>query len=1530
MLQQQKKLHKQVTFAIIAILSISFYLFYLLFQNFQEFRLAEIKDEYYNKITRSFELNLQEHLKEYYFQELHTFIDEAVLQAVFKKDRLGVLALTKERYESLVKKDPYVLVGHFHLADGTTLLRLNNETFYGDRISKQRLLIRKIHKDHKAWSGFELGKSGFFYRTLMPLFLGEKYIGAFELGVKPQKLLEYVSKFNNIEGLITLRENNGTQRTYKTKGFGQYEPFLPKLNESLPKESMVFAQGRSLALYSFDIMGVGGDYIGEFVFFQDLSDYYNTYEAALSKTMYIFLFIGLGVLLLLFFLLHRFATISQMLQHRASLMLNAQENMVVVTQEGLKIVEANKVFLDFFAYKNLADFQKKHSCVCDFFLQEEGYLQKKVQGKNWIEYMNAYPEQEHYVKLQKEQAVHTFRITAHEIQTQTQEKEYVITFEDITQELFIQKKLEAERDLFSEGPVVTIEWSPQSNWPVRYVSSNVRKELGYTPEEMKGDDFVYADLIHPDDRARVFDEVHGYIESKTTSYEQSYRLRLKNGEYRWFYDFTHLFFGQEGTLLSIRGYMFDQSEMKKIEQNLNHEKKMMQTIFETFPDATMLIDPQTTEVVFFNEIAYKQLGYTKEEFLGLKINTFDCLETPEITRKRIEKVLAQGYEHFETKHLTKNKEIVDVDVSAKFITIDDKKYLFTVFRDISERKRAQELIASQKERLENIIEGTNVGTWEWNIVTGETIFNEKWAEMIGYTLDEISPTTIETWMHFANDEDLKASQDSLQKCLSGEHEFYEAKCRMKHKNGDEIWVYDRGKVSKRDEEGNALIMSGTHTNIDAQERLNENLKKTSEAKSQFLANMSHEIRTPMNAIIGLSELLKDTRLDAKQRDFLEKIYGSSRMLLGIINDILDFSKLEAGKLELEHKAFALENVFAQLRVLFTTKSARKGLELYFYKHKDLPALIYGDELRLEQVLSNLLSNALKFTHEGIVLLSIKLKERLDAEHIVLELSVKDSGIGISKEQQRKLFLPFSQADSSTTRKFGGTGLGLMISSKIVEAMGSKIKLESELDHGSTFSFELRCEVASWQKEIKELEEKNYKVLIVDDQEISREILAQMLESFGAHYDEACDGLEAIEMVRAADAAGTPYDFVFLDWLMPNLDGKEAAKRLCEMYKGGELGFKVPSIMMVSAHLEEEIGLEDTDVEVFLPKPVTSSTLLDAMMQAKNGFVRESKVEERLQEKRFDGSCILLVEDNEINQEVASLMLERVGVEVLIANNGAEGVEIYQEQSKKIDLVLMDLQMPVMGGYEAAQKIRQEDAEVPIIALTAAAMVEDKEKALEVGMDDHLGKPIDIQELYAMLEIYLKKGYTQESEVLSYSYLEKTLSSEELIAKLLSKFLRQLENEFASVADLVRNRDPQAATMIHTLKGVSGNLGAKKLMGICEQIDAHYKAQTQVPDLLVQELSKALEELKAQLKEQEVKQPAQESSEILVSEELEPFLSTMAQKLSQSQVLLESEQKSLLAALQNRLSQEEFSKLEDALENLELEFAAEMIRGYLGE
>lgn len=1803
-MQEKKRVLKSTVFVFIGLVVFAtFGLIFMVFQNFQKERLSEIQETYFEKITSSFELNLEKHLKEYYLEEAKRFLDNDVLELVSQKERQKLLALTQKRYEKLCSLDPYVMVAHFHLPDGKTLLRLHNPPYYGDNITKKRPILNYVHKHHKEVSGFDLGSVGFSYRNVLPLFYKGKYIGAFELGVSPKKILDYVMDFNQVEGMIKFSDKKISAQFGEIKN--EDRDFSSKVihTENLPRDQFISLNKQHYGLYSFDILSPDGKYLGEFVFLQELERYYQVYESTLKKLAVVFVFFALFFVFFIFYILKRFTKQSKYLQERATSILDAQRNIVFVSELEDGIQECNQAFLDFFGLDTLADFQKEHSCVCDFFIEESGYLSPIMEKESWIAYILKNSSKAFFAKIKQKEKSFVFRVYADYLSLENL-FEVVITFEDITDEIEIQKRLEEERDLFSSGPVVVIEWSPKENWPVLYVSKNCQEVMGYSIQEMMEKSFIYAEYIHPDDLQRVFKEVSHYMETKTLRYEQSYRLRMADGSYKWFYDFNYLVWSDDGELLSIRGYLFDQTQLKEIEESYALEKqrlagiiegtnvgtwewhmqtgemfinekwaellgytleelmpvsietwkklahpddlqasfeiikeckqqkreryeakvrmlhkngsyvwtfarakiirwsdeaqplvmagtylnvdeeehlkaqiieneKMFKLLYETFPDPTVLIDPVTKKLEKYNEMTHKQLGYTQEEFQDITISDFEYLEDPKETQAHVQNIMRYGFDRFETQHKRKDGSIIDVDVSVQLIRINEKEYLFCVFRDITHQKEVQKTIALQKQRLENVIEGTNVGTWEWNVQTGETLFNDKWAEIIGYTLEELAPISVQIWEKYSHPDDLKASMEPLQECLEGKREFYEAKVRMLHKNGEYVWIHDRGKVTEYDADGKPLIMSGTHAYIDEEEKLkekmqrneemlqelfenmssgvviyeawnggedflikninkaslkmeglvkeevlgqkisevvpmiletnlldalrdvyttsqaqytslhlykeglynvyrdnfiykistgeivviyvdvteqmlarekllklNKDLEEASRAKSQFLANMSHEIRTPMNAIIGLSELMQDTDLNARQKDFLHKIHGSSRMLLGVINDILDFSKIEAGKLELERHVFALDNLTTQLRVLFSTRSMQKGIELYFHQKNDLPSLVISDELRIEQVLTNLLSNALKFTFEGIVVLRIELQEKYSQQKARIGFSVEDTGIGMSKEEQAKLFQAFSQADSSTTRRFGGTGLGLMISSKIVDALGGHIEVESTKDKGSCFSFALDVDVESWEhSEIKE-QEYNYRVLIVDDQEISRIVLADMLERFDCAYDEAGDGIEAIDMVKRADDENKPYDFVLIDWKMPNLDGVETLKRLGEMYQSKELLHKIPSMMMISAHSMQEIDIEGLDVEKFLVKPLTPSTLFDAFADAKQGFTRVEEIQELLEVPDLQTKHILVVEDNEINQEVVALMIARTGAEVSVASNGEEAVSMFLAEPSQYCMILMDLQMPVMSGYEATEAIRKHDTHIPIIALTAAAMVEDKAKVLQTGMNDHLSKPIDTKDLYLKLAKYCKsegslENYKElankEVEILSQSYLDKTISSQALIEKLLVKFMKQLDDDFAQISQAIRQEDPEAPKLIHTLKGVSGNLGAQQIAAIATLIDAEYKKGHKIDEEKIQKLQKSIDAFKEFYATREVLNEHDNStSQELGSQELREFLGSVKEQLDASSILSAELQEQLLFSLQKRISPQSYEALEEALEELEFEDASKIIGDFLDE
>ncbi len=671
-------------------------------------------------------------------------------------------------------------------------------------------------------------------------------------------------------------------------------------------------------------------------------------------------------------------------------------------------------------------------------------------------------------------------------------------------------------------------------------------------------------------------------------------------------------------------------------------------------------------------------------------------------------------------------------------------------------------------------------------------------------------------------------------------------------------------------------------------------ENASVAKSQFLANMSHEIRTPMNAILGMLALLKRTELSARQADYTGKTEGAARSLLGLLNDILDFSKVEAGKMTLDPQPFRMDRLMRDLGVILSANAGDKPLEVLFDIDPALPRGLVGDAMRLQQVLINLGGNAIKFTEKGEVVVAVRVLSQV-ADAVTLRVSVRDTGIGIAPENQARIFSGFTQAEASTTRRFGGTGLGVAISQRLVALMGGALQLDSALGQGTTFHFTLTLPRAADVPEPEETEPQVaiaiaiparnvQRVLVVDDNATARQLLADMAASMGWEAELADSGEAALAMLDRAGHEGWAFDAVFMDWQMPGLDGWETASRL---RAGGALG-AAPLVVMVTAHgrekLEQRSAQEQALLDGFLVKPVTASMLLDAVVDARQRRARThlSAPEPQLRSasaQRLAGLRLLVVEDNLNNQQVARELLEDEGAQVQIANNGQEGVQAVAVAAADapFDVVLMDLQMPVMDGFTATAKIRRElgRTELPIVAMTANAMASDREACLAAGMNDHVGKPFDLDHLVAtLLRCSGRAGAPKPAGMAPASDVptarppalppellaEASRRGVDLAAALMrlggkrsvyqrslgsfAKDLSALPEQLASL--LQQGQTTDARRLVHTVKGVAATLGLKALAKAAADAEAALlgphtaEAQAALTDALHQSAMSALQ------------------------------------------------------------------------------------------
>jgi len=920
------------------------------------------------------------------------------------------------------------------------------------------------------------------------------------------------------------------------------------------------------------------------------------------------------------------------------------------------------------------------------------------------------------------------------------------------------------------------------------------KMLGYNDDEVIGRQIhPLIHHTHADGTSYPIEDcpMHSSLTEGTISKIDDEVLWRKDGT-SFPVEYTSVPVRKDGAVIGTVVLFRDVTERRQAEEEL----RKLSSAVEQSQVSVVITDLEGT-IEYVNPTFAEVAGYSAEEVIGKNPRVLKAgIQSPEFYEKMWDTILTGDVWQGEFANQRKNGEVFweNATISPIRNSAGRVTHFVAVKEDITERKKAEEAIRESEAKHKTIFQNSPLGMILFSSDGIIADCNEPFVDLMG------SSTEVLIGYNSLRNTHVPAIRECLKKALNGEQTEFEGEYTSST-GGKTSFL--RVVFNPVNPEQIPTEVIATLEDIGDRKQAEQDLKIAKEiaeeatrAKSNFLANMSHEIRTPMNAIIGMSHLCLGTDLQPRQRDYIEKVYSSSQSLLGIINDILDFSKIEAGKLAMESIPFHLDDVLGNLSNLVAIKAQEKGLEILFDTHPDVPRALVGDPLRLGQILLNLAGNAIKFTETGEIIVHT-IPVSVTDDKVEIRMSVRDTGIGMNPEQVAKLFQSFSQADSSTTRKYGGTGLGLVITKKLVEMMGGDIRVESEPGRGSAFIFNAVFGRAPHMEKSKNKEVlsflQNLKVLVVDDVASSREMLQASLESFSFRVTCAASGQAALDELAAA-APDDPFKLVLMDWKMPQMDGLEATRRIKDLPELADM----PFIIMVTAYGREEVmqRADEMGMAGYLTKPVTPSALLDTIMgaiDAKGGFGRAGHSGDEWKIRTLDslrGAHVLLAEDNKVNQQVAEELMRQAGLKVTIANNGREALEWVAKQT--FDAVLMDMQMPVMDGFEATRGIREWEEKLraekefkaekelkaeelkaqssklkakssklkaqssklqesesedlsafsfqhsarakrlPIIAMTANVMAGDREKCLAAGMNDHVAKPIEPEYLFKIL------------------------------------------------------------------------------------------------------------------------------------------------------------------------------------------------------
>ena len=904
----------------------------------------------------------------------------------------------------------------------------------------------------------------------------------------------------------------------------------------------------------------------------------------------------------------------------------------------------------------------------------------------------------------------------------------------------------------------------------------------------------------------------------------------------------------EGKQRFFTGIIRDISQQKEAEENLREREARMTAILETAVEAIITINTRGI-IESFNPSAETMFGYKASEIIGQKINVLQ----PEpytkehdtylqnFLRTRNKKIIGIGRELV---GIRKDGSQLPIFLSVAQVRLRDRIIFSGIIRDISEQKEYERKVLEITERLTLATRSADIGIWEWDVTNNVLNWDEVMYKLYGIKAKDFTGA-YDAWQKGLHPEDRSKAESEINAALANEKEF-DTEFRVIWPKG-EVRTIRANAIIQRDKKGNPLLMVGVNWDITRLKAVEEQMRLAKEAaeaasrsKSEFLANMSHEIRTPINGVMGMIELLLNTQVSKKQEEFLTMARHSAESLMSVINDILDFSKIEAGKLAIDVHAFQLRETVEGTVSTLGMRAGEKNLELTCRIAPDVPDRLMGDSGRLRQMLINLIGNAIKFTTQGEIAVQVKMVKTsqplpLD-DQINLHLSVRDTGMGIPLEKQKRIFESFSQADASTTREFGGTGLGLTISSQLAALMGGRLWVESKPGKGSTFHFTLglgRDKSNPVKNPVLTTSLKNLRVLAVDDNATTRRIIKEALEGWGIKVTMAEDAMEALEILGKTRAG---FDLMVTDFHMPQMNGMQ----LAEQVRGNPAFAKIKIIMLSSAAKLRTNGEVQGILDDSLMKPVRQSELLQAIQKTMglDPAVLSSTKQGTIDKESQASLRILLAEDSEINQAVAVGLLENAGHGVTVTSNGIEAIKALV--TLDFDVVLMDVQMPEMDGITATKEIRNPKSAVknhtiPIIAMTAHAMKGDRERCLKAGMDGYVSKPIRPRELFkALKEVNPAAKEEQGQPKTAKTNLDKVFNLEQalqpvdgnldLLNRIIDMFLKSGPALVEDVGNGLEKKDPDTVrNTAHKLKGTVGNFGAKPAFNaalVLEEIGAN--------------------------------------------------------------------------------------------------------------